>query len=95
MVPGKNGELIKSSDQIPPSCDVAGYKDAKCQDGERGHEAALLLDHGILSWKANNGALVSRNHTAQVAEIARLGFPGSSSTLVWKVNRGVINGASS
>lgn len=65
VVPGKNGKLMKSSDQIPPSCDVAGYEDAKGQNGERGHEAALLLDHGIMFRRANNGALVSRNGTAQ------------------------------
>lgn len=29
VVPGKNGKFMKSSDQIPPSCDVAGYEDAK------------------------------------------------------------------
>jgi hypothetical protein len=49
VVPGKDCKLIKSSDEIPPSCDVAGYEYAECQDGKRGHEAALLLDHGILS----------------------------------------------
>ena len=74
VVPGKNGKLMKSSDQIPPSCDVAGYEDAKSQDGERGHEAALLLDHGIIFRRANNGALVSRNGTAQVGRGTSKGY---------------------
>ena len=43
VVPGKNGKLIKSSDQIPPGCNVAGYEYAKGQDGKWVHEAALLL----------------------------------------------------
>jgi hypothetical protein len=50
VVPSKDRKFIKSSNQIPPGCDVAGYEYAQGQDRERVHEAALLLDHGISSW---------------------------------------------
>ena len=43
VVPGKDGKLIKSSDQIPPGSNVAGDEYAKGQDRERVHEAAVLL----------------------------------------------------
>lgn len=43
VVPGEDGKLIKSSNQIPPGSNVAGYEYAKGQDGERVHEAAVLL----------------------------------------------------
>lgn len=45
VVPRKNGKFIQPSYQIPPGCDVAGYEYAKGEDGERVHEAALLLYH--------------------------------------------------
>lgn len=41
VVPGKNSKLIETSDKVPSSGDVARYKDAKSQDGERVHRIAL------------------------------------------------------
>lgn len=49
MIPGKDGQFIKSRNQIPPGGNVAGYEYAKGQDGERVHEAALLPSHGRIA----------------------------------------------
>lgn len=57
VVPGKDGKLIKSSDQIPPGSNVAGYEYAKGQDGKWVHEAALLLTMSV--WAVAIGALAS------------------------------------
>lgn len=54
VVPGEDGKLIKSSDQIPPGSNVAGDEYAKGQDGKRVHEAAVLLCmRGLLSLSAH------------------------------------------
>ena len=60
VVPGKDGKLIKSSDQIPPGSNVAGYEYAKGQDGKWVHEAALLLTMRVwlslsVLWQARYG----------------------------------------
>lgn len=60
VVPGKDGKLIKSSDQIPPGSNVAGYEYAKGQDGKWVHEAALLLTIRVwlslsAHWRARYG----------------------------------------
>jgi hypothetical protein len=43
VVPGKNGELIQSSNQIPPGSNVAGYEDPKGEDREGVHESAAIV----------------------------------------------------
>jgi hypothetical protein len=36
--PGKDGKLVYSSNQVPSSSDVAGYKDGEGQDGKGVHK---------------------------------------------------------
>lgn len=43
VVPGEDRKFIQSSDQIPPGCDVASYKDPKCEDRERVHRAVATI----------------------------------------------------
>ncbi len=40
VVPGEDSKLIKSSNQIPPRSNVAGYEDRKCEYGEGVHESS-------------------------------------------------------
>lgn len=39
VVPGKYGELIEPSNQIPARSDIAGNEDRKREDGEGVHES--------------------------------------------------------
>lgn len=39
VIPCEYCKLIKSSNQIPPRSDVAGYEDRKCEDREGVHES--------------------------------------------------------
>lgn len=39
VVPGEDGKIIQSSNQIPPRSDVACYEDPKSEDRERVHES--------------------------------------------------------
>jgi hypothetical protein len=48
VIPGKNSKLIKSSYQIPPGSNVAGYEDPKGEDREGVHESAAIV-HTLLS----------------------------------------------
>jgi hypothetical protein len=48
VVPSKYGELIQSSNQIPPGSNVASYEDPKGEDRERVHESAAIA-HTLLS----------------------------------------------
>lgn len=41
VVPGKDGKLIKASNEIPSSSDVASYENAKSEDREGVHRSAL------------------------------------------------------
>lgn len=41
VVPGEDSKLIKSSDQIPPRSDVAGYEDRKSENREGVHESPI------------------------------------------------------
>jgi hypothetical protein len=41
VVPGEYRQLIQTSDEIPPSCGVAGYEYSKSEDRERVHEFGL------------------------------------------------------
>jgi len=42
VIPSEYGKLIKTSNQIPPGCDVAGHEDPKGQDREGVHESAAI-----------------------------------------------------
>lgn len=39
VVPGEDGKLIKSSNQIPPRSDIASYKDRKSENRKGVHES--------------------------------------------------------
>jgi hypothetical protein len=43
VIPGKYGELIQSSNQIPPGSNVASYEDPKGEDREGVHESAAIV----------------------------------------------------
>jgi hypothetical protein len=57
VIPGKNGELIQSSNQIPPGSNIAGYEDPKGEGREGVHESAAivrtLLFLGPAHWEFN------------------------------------------
>lgn len=42
VIPCEYDKFIKSSNQIPPRSDVAGYEDRKCEDGKRVHESLAI-----------------------------------------------------
>lgn len=42
MIPSKDRKLVQPSDQIPPGCDVAGYKDPEGQNRKGVHESATF-----------------------------------------------------
>jgi hypothetical protein len=48
VVPGEDCKLIKSSNQIPPRSDVAGYEDRKSEDGEGVHESPPIAGASLL-----------------------------------------------
>lgn len=42
VVPSEDSQVIKSSDQIPPRSDVAGYEDRKSENREGVHESPSI-----------------------------------------------------
>jgi len=54
VVPGEDGKLVETCDEVPAGCDVASYEDSQGQDGEGVHRIAgrrsrmprVLLDQG-------------------------------------------------
>lgn len=55
VIPGENGELIQSSDQIPPGSNVAGYEDPKGEDRKGVHESAAIVGALLFSDPAHLG----------------------------------------
>jgi len=48
VVPGEDCKLIKSSNQIPPRSDVAGYEDRKSEDRKGVHESPSIAGASLL-----------------------------------------------
>jgi hypothetical protein len=90
VIPGKNGELIQSSNQIPPGSNVAGYEDPKSEDRKGVHEEAAivrtLLSLAPAPWEFN-GRRVWRDYKSRGGCLLRGKFSGNGGViLIVRVN---------